>query len=108
MMCEVKDSVFNDCDTVLFFISVLSMLCILKIPNREHSAFTLITDFGPLLLLASLSEISLLAAAVGGGCAVILVLLGIFVAVRFYRKKHMTHDIEMSPREQEWKDPTVW
>lgn len=57
---------------------------------------------------ASLSEISLLAAAVGGGCAVILVLLGIFVAVRFYRRKHMTHDIEMSPREQEWKDPTVW
>lgn len=61
-----------------------------------------------MLLLASLSEISLLAAAVGGACAVILVLLGIFVAVRFYRRKHMANDTEMSVREQEWKDPTVW
>lgn len=56
----------------------------------------------------SLSEIGLLAAAVGGACAVILILLGIFVAVRFYRRKRMERDSEVQPREQVWKDPTVW
>lgn len=57
---------------------------------------------------ASLSEIGVLAAAVGGACGIILILLGIFVAVRFYRRKRMENDIELQSREQEWKDPTVW
>ncbi|XP_073334909.1 myelin protein zero-like protein 2b [Pagrus major] len=57
---------------------------------------------------ASVSEIGVLAAAVGGACAAILILLGIVVAVRFCRRKHMGNGIELSPREQEWKDPTVW
>lgn len=56
----------------------------------------------------SLSEIGILAAAVGGACAVILILLGIFVAVRVCRRKHMEFDPEMQPREHERKDPTVW
>ncbi|KAM4727017.1 myelin protein zero-like protein 2b [Anableps anableps] len=56
---------------------------------------------------ASLSEISLLAAVVGGSCAVILVLLGIFVAVKIYRKKQRNKDIEMHV-ECSRKDPTVW
>lgn len=56
----------------------------------------------------SVSEIGVLAAAVGGACAVILIFLAIFVAVRFYRKKRMEPDTEMQPREQVWKDPTVW
>lgn len=57
---------------------------------------------------ASLSDISLLAAIVGGSCAVILIIFGVFVAVRFFRRRRMENDIEMRPREQEWKDPTVW
>ncbi|XP_074466740.1 myelin protein zero-like protein 2b [Sebastes fasciatus] len=56
----------------------------------------------------SVSEIGVLAAAVGGACAVILIFLAIFVAVRFYRKKRTEPDTEMQPREQVWKDPTVW
>ncbi|XP_044227547.1 myelin protein zero-like protein 2b [Thunnus albacares] len=56
----------------------------------------------------SISEIGILAAAVGGACGVILLLLIIFVVVRFYRKRGMEDDIEMHSREQEWKDPTVW
>ncbi|XP_040908109.1 myelin protein zero-like protein 2b [Toxotes jaculatrix] len=57
---------------------------------------------------ASLSEISILALSVGGACGVILILLGIFVAVKFYRKRRMNNDIELHAREHEWKDPTVW
>lgn len=56
----------------------------------------------------ALSEIGILAAAVGGACAVILILLGIFVAVRFCRRKRMEANPEIHPPEQEWKDPTVW
>eukprot|EP00064_Thunnus_orientalis_P010393 superscaffoldBa00001411_g10419 len=55
----------------------------------------------------SISEIGILAAAVGGACGVILLLLIIFVVVRFYRKRGTEDDIEMHSREQEWKDPTV-
>ncbi|KAM8900250.1 myelin protein zero-like protein 2b isoform 2-T2 [Spinachia spinachia] len=57
---------------------------------------------------ASLSEIAILAAAAGGACAVILVLLGIFVAVKYYRKKHRSPDIEMPPREGVLKESSVW
>lgn len=56
----------------------------------------------------SFSEIRILAIAVGGACGVILLILIIFVAVRYCRKRHMENDIEMDSREQEWKDPTVW
>ncbi|KAL3042472.1 hypothetical protein OYC64_020410 [Pagothenia borchgrevinki] len=56
----------------------------------------------------SLSEISILAAAVGGACGVILILLSIFVVVRLCRKKNVESDPEMQVREHEWKDPTVW
>ncbi|XP_023260399.1 myelin protein zero-like protein 2 [Seriola lalandi dorsalis] len=55
----------------------------------------------------SLSEIGVLALAVGGACGVILILLGIFVAVRYYRKRNMENDIELHPQEREWKDSTV-
>ncbi|KAE8287866.1 Myelin protein zero-like protein 2 Epithelial V-like antigen 1 Precursor [Larimichthys crocea] len=55
----------------------------------------------------SLSEIGILAAAVGGACAIILVLLCIFVAVRYYRKKQKENDFEANYRAEEWKDPTV-
>ncbi|CAJ1064189.1 myelin protein zero-like protein 2b [Xyrichtys novacula] len=57
---------------------------------------------------ASLSEISILAAAVGGACVIILIILGIFVGVRFCRKKNVDNDVELDGREREWKDPTVW
>ncbi|TNM85040.1 hypothetical protein fugu_009218 [Takifugu bimaculatus] len=56
----------------------------------------------------SLSEISILAAAVGGACGVILVLLGIFVVVRYCRRKHVDNDIELHSREPEWKDTGMW
>ncbi|TKS83488.1 Myelin protein zero-like protein 2 [Collichthys lucidus] len=58
----------------------------------------------------SLSEIGILAAAVGGTCAVILVLLCIFVGVRYYRKKQKQkeNDFEANYRAEEWKEPTVW
>ncbi|XP_032432910.1 myelin protein zero-like protein 2b isoform X1 [Xiphophorus hellerii] len=54
----------------------------------------------------TLSEISLLAAIVGGSCAVILVFLGIFIAVKMYRKNNNKKDIEMRLEEYR-KDPTV-
>uniref|UniRef100_A0A667WC96 Myelin protein zero-like 2b n=1 Tax=Myripristis murdjan TaxID=586833 RepID=A0A667WC96_9TELE len=57
---------------------------------------------------ATLSEISILAIAVGGACGVILLILGIVVMVRCYRRRHMDTDIELHPREKERKDPTVW
>lgn len=57
---------------------------------------------------ASFSDIAILAAAVGGACGVILILLGIFVTVRYCRGKNTSTDIEMHPQERVWKDPTVW
>lgn len=57
---------------------------------------------------ASLSEIGLLAAVVGGSCAVILILFGVFMGVRICKRRRMGHDIEMQQGENEWKDLTVW
>ncbi|XP_043996233.1 myelin protein zero-like protein 2b [Gambusia affinis] len=55
----------------------------------------------------TLSEISVLAAVVGGSCAVILVFLGIFIAVKMYRKRNKEKDIEMRVEEYR-KDTAVW
>ncbi|KAM4544711.1 myelin protein zero-like protein 2b [Odontesthes bonariensis] len=55
----------------------------------------------------SLSEIGLLAAVVGGACGVFLIILGIFLAVRFYRRRQVENDIELHSGEYD-KDPTVW
>lgn len=55
-------------------------------------------------LVASHSQIAILAIAVGVACGVILILLSIVVAVRFYRRQRMESDIEMPERD----DPTVW
>ncbi|XP_030601480.1 myelin protein zero-like protein 2b [Archocentrus centrarchus] len=52
----------------------------------------------------SLSEISLLAIIVGGACGAALVLLSIFMVVRFYSNRRKENDIEL----HESKDPTVW
>lgn len=65
-------------------------------------------EFGLSFLLVSLSEIGILAAAVGGACGIILVLLGIFVAVRYCRRKRTDNDIELHSQEREWKDNTMW
>uniref|UniRef100_A0A3Q2NPB9 Ig-like domain-containing protein n=1 Tax=Fundulus heteroclitus TaxID=8078 RepID=A0A3Q2NPB9_FUNHE len=56
----------------------------------------------------SLSELSILGAIVGGSCAFVLILLGIYVAWKMYRKRQRERDIEMHPNEQFEKDPTVW
>ncbi|KAM3869282.1 myelin protein zero-like protein 2b [Diretmus argenteus] len=56
---------------------------------------------------ATLSEIGILAAAVGGASGVILLLLGVFVLVRFCRRRRLEADLEMHPRAKEWQDPTV-
>ncbi|XP_037544028.1 myelin protein zero-like protein 2b [Nematolebias whitei] len=57
---------------------------------------------------ASMSEITMLATAVGGACGVVLVLLGIFVAVRVCRRKHSENDFEMQTETTyEKKGPTV-
>uniref|UniRef100_A0A3B3Y4X7 Ig-like domain-containing protein n=1 Tax=Poecilia mexicana TaxID=48701 RepID=A0A3B3Y4X7_9TELE len=56
----------------------------------------------------TLSEISLLGAIVGGSCVVILVFLGVFVAVRMYKKRNKENDIEMRVEEYRNKQPTVW
>lgn len=57
---------------------------------------------------ASFSEISILAIAVGVACGAILIILGIVMAVKFWRKRSMENDIELHLREHERKDPTVW
>ncbi|XP_056141422.1 myelin protein zero-like protein 2b isoform X1 [Lampris incognitus] len=54
----------------------------------------------------TLSEIGLLAAAVGGACGIILLILGIVVLVKFCRRRRSETNIEMHERER--KDPTVW
>ncbi|XP_029374787.1 myelin protein zero-like protein 2 [Echeneis naucrates] len=56
---------------------------------------------------ATFSEIGILAIAVGSACGIILLLLSIFVAVRFCKRQRMENDIELHPQEREWKDPTV-
>lgn len=56
----------------------------------------------------TMSEIAILALAVGVSCGAILVLLCIVVAVRFCRKKRLENDIELRPRDHERTDPTVW
>lgn len=56
----------------------------------------------------SLSEIGILAIAVGAACAVILLILGVIVALRFYKRRNAEYDPEMPPPEREWKDPTAW
>lgn len=61
-----------------------------------------------LLFPVSLSEISILAAAVGGACLLILVLLGIFVTVRYCRRKGTEDDFVLQPREHRRNDSTMW
>lgn len=56
----------------------------------------------------TMSEIAILALAVGVSCGAILVLLCIIVAVRFCRKKRLENDFELRPQDPEWTDPTVW
>lgn len=56
----------------------------------------------------SLSEITMLAIAVGGGIILILIILAIVVSVKVCRKRQMDRDIEMHVPEEQWKDPTVW
>lgn len=99
----VKDIVFSHWDTVYS-----NGISILFSQISQQAAFSFHTLLSLILFLVSLSEIGILAAAVGGACCVILILLGIFVAVRFYRRKRMENDIELHPREHEWNDPTVW
>uniref|UniRef100_A0A3Q2UXC9 Myelin protein zero-like 2b n=1 Tax=Haplochromis burtoni TaxID=8153 RepID=A0A3Q2UXC9_HAPBU len=54
----------------------------------------------------SLSEISFLAIIVGGACGVILLILTIIMAVKFYKKNRREDDFEL--HEHDFKDPTVW
>lgn len=56
----------------------------------------------------SLSQLSMLAIAVGGGIVLILIILGIVVLVKLFRKRQMDRDIEMHVPKDQWKDPTVW
>lgn len=59
-------------------------------------------------LAVTMSEIAILALAVGVSCGAILVLLCVIVAVRFCRKKRLENDFELRPQDPEWTDPTVW
>lgn len=56
----------------------------------------------------SLSDISILAIIIGSASGAILIILAIFVTVRFKRRRRRENDIELHSRDQEWKDPTVW
>ncbi|CAL9685726.1 unnamed protein product [Knipowitschia caucasica] len=56
----------------------------------------------------SLSEISMLAMAVGAGILLILVILVVVVSVKLCRKRQIDRDTEMHVPEEQWKDPTVW
>ncbi|XP_034034588.1 myelin protein zero-like protein 2b [Thalassophryne amazonica] len=55
----------------------------------------------------SLSEISILAIAVGSACVAILIILAVIVVVRRMRKRCVPAEFDMHPQEWEWKDPTV-
>lgn len=81
----------------------------LTFPSGQHSNVTCCKHiFCALSFAATLSEISILAASVGGACGAILILLGIVVAVRYCRKKHLENDIELHSQEREKRDVTVW
>lgn len=55
-----------------------------------------------------MSEISMLAIAVGAGIVLILIILSIVVSVKLCKKRRSDRDIEMHVPEDQWKDPTVW
>lgn len=82
------------------------LLLILLVFVRVSTQLLFNSEFGISFFLDSLSEISILAAAVGSACGILLLLLGIYVAVRYCRRKHMDNDIEL--QSQERKDNTMW
>ncbi|XP_061559261.1 myelin protein zero-like protein 2b [Phycodurus eques] len=67
--------------------------------NRE-TTLSVVTE-------ASLSEISILVIAVVTGCALILIVLALFLAVKFYMRRRGGEDVEMRAQEPVRKDPTV-
>ncbi|XP_061659625.1 myelin protein zero-like protein 2b isoform X2 [Syngnathoides biaculeatus] len=69
--------------------------------NNRETALSVVAE-------ASLSEISILVIAVVGGCVLILILLGLFLAVKFFKRRSGGQDVEMRPQEPtKRKDPTV-
>ncbi|KAM6906850.1 myelin protein zero-like protein 2 [Xenentodon cancila] len=57
---------------------------------------------------ASISDIAILAAVVGGACGAILIILGFVVAVKFYRKRKRDNDMEMHAEGYEKAEPISW
>lgn len=57
------------------------------------------------MLLASLSEISILVIAVVSGCVLVLILLCSCLAVKFYKRRRRGEDLEMNAQEPKRKDP---
>lgn len=55
----------------------------------------------------TMSEISILAIAVGAGIMIILILLGVILAVKIYKKKSSNTNIEMHSPENKRKFPAV-
>lgn len=76
--------------------------------HRRLTAFLFFPSHSALLFLVSLSDLGILAAAIGGACGAILIILGLVVAVRLYRKRQKEDDIELPPHEYTKTDPTLW
>ncbi|KAG9331757.1 hypothetical protein JZ751_017250, partial [Albula glossodonta] len=55
---------------------------------------------------ASFSEIAILATAIGGAIGLVLIILAIFISVKFCRQRSLERELEMSS--WDGKDTTVW
>ncbi|XP_062309468.1 myelin protein zero-like protein 2b isoform X1 [Osmerus eperlanus] len=53
---------------------------------------------------ATVSEARILLIAVGGAIGLVLLILSVFVAVRFFRRKHADTDFELQTGNENWKD----
>ena len=57
---------------------------------------------------ANVSEARILLIAVGGAIGVALLILSVFVALRFFRRKRADADFELQPGDEHWKDDPEW
>lgn len=55
-----------------------------------------------------MSEVRILLIAVGGAIGLVLLILSVFVAVRFFRGKRADTDFELQPGDENWKDSMEW
>lgn len=87
-------SVYGSCNTPLVLLLFMFVRASTQLSFNAGLSF----------FLVSLSEIGILTAAIGGACGIIFVLLGIFMAVKYCRRKHVDNNTELQYQGHESKD----